>query len=81
MPFPKNFLTVAKTILKRLFRIYAHIYHQHFREVVNLGEEAHLKHVLQTLRLLRAGVQPDRKARAAAARGAYREAHLQRQIR
>jgi len=28
--------------LKRLFRVYAHIYHQHFREVVELSEEAHL---------------------------------------
>lgn len=42
VPFPKNFLTIAKTILKRLFRVYAHIYHQHFQEVVRLGEEAHL---------------------------------------
>ena len=42
VPFPKNFLVIAKTILKRLFRVYAHIYHQHFREVVSLGEEAHL---------------------------------------
>lgn len=42
VPFPKNFLVIAKTILKRLFRVYAHIYHQHFREVVQLGEEAHL---------------------------------------
>lgn len=42
MPFPKNFLAMAKTILKRLFRVYAHIYHQHFPEVVQLGEEAHL---------------------------------------
>lgn len=42
MPFPKNFLASAKTILKRLFRVYAHIYHQHFSEVVQLGEEAHL---------------------------------------
>ncbi|KAH9637111.1 hypothetical protein HF086_013927 [Spodoptera exigua] len=33
---------MAKTILKRLFRVYAHIYHQHFPEVVQLGEEAHL---------------------------------------
>ena len=31
--FPKNFLAIAKTILKRLFRVYAHIYHQHFKEV------------------------------------------------
>lgn len=42
IPFPKNFLSIAKTILKRLFRVYAHIYHQHFSEVVTLGEEAHL---------------------------------------
>ena len=31
VPFPKNFMLIAKTILKRLFRVYAHIYHQHFR--------------------------------------------------
>ena len=42
VPFPRNFLSIAKTILKRLFRVYAHIYHQHFQEVVQLGEEAHL---------------------------------------
>lgn len=42
VPFPKSFLSSAKTILKRLFRVYAHIYHQHFSEVVQLGEEAHL---------------------------------------
>ena len=29
-------------MLKRLFRVYAHIYHQHFGQVVELGEEAHL---------------------------------------
>lgn len=42
VPFPKNFMSIAKTILKRLFRIYAHIYHHHFAKVVNLGEEKHL---------------------------------------
>lgn len=42
MPFPRNFQAIAKTILKRLFRVYAHIYHQHFTQVVQLGEEAHL---------------------------------------
>jgi hypothetical protein len=42
VPFPKNFNSIEKTILKRLFRVYAHIYHQHFAEVVQLGEEAHL---------------------------------------
>jgi len=42
VPFPKNFLTVVKTILKRLFRVYAHIYHSHFNRVGDLGEEPHL---------------------------------------
>lgn len=35
-------MSVAKTILKRLFRVYAHIYHQHFDSVIQLQEEAHL---------------------------------------
>lgn len=42
VPFPKNFLSVDKTILKRLFRVYAHMYHSHFNRVVDLGEEPHL---------------------------------------
>merc|ERR1712166_1123296 len=42
-PFPKNFgSTVVKTIFKRLFRVYAHIYHSHFEKIVGLGAEAHL---------------------------------------
>eukprot|EP00731_Ephydatia_muelleri_P025871 Em0017g954a len=40
--FPKNFLTIAKTILKRLFRVYAHVYHAHFDDIIELQEEAHL---------------------------------------
>jgi len=42
VPFPKNFQEIAKTILKRLFRVYAHIYLAHFSEVICLQEEAHL---------------------------------------
>ncbi|CAD5116896.1 DgyrCDS5739 [Dimorphilus gyrociliatus] len=42
VPFPKNFLVIAKTVLKRLFRVYAHIYHEHFNQVIELKEEAHL---------------------------------------
>jgi len=41
-PFPKNFLLIVKTILKRLFRVYAHVYHTHFDSVVRLSEEAHI---------------------------------------
>ncbi|KAJ0266457.1 MOB kinase activator-like 2A [Hirschfeldia incana] len=40
--FPPNFKDLVKVILKRLFRVYAHIYHCHFQKVVNLKEEAHL---------------------------------------
>jgi len=41
-PFPKNFQAIVKTIFKRLFRVYAHIYHSHFQKIVGLGAEAHL---------------------------------------
>eukprot|EP01027_Heterolobosea_sp_BB2_P010227 GEZU01015030.1.p1 GENE.GEZU01015030.1~~GEZU01015030.1.p1 ORF type:complete len:224 (+),score=60.41 GEZU01015030.1:218-889(+) len=41
-PFPKNFKSTVSTIFKRLFRVYAHIYYQHFRKIQALGEEAHL---------------------------------------
>ena len=63
VPFPKNFVSIAKTMLKRLFRVYAHIYHQHFSQVVSLGEEARLntsfKHFIyfvQEFRLIDKGV-------------------------
>ncbi len=42
MPFPRNFVSVIKNIFKRLFRVYAHIYYNHFHKIVSLGEEAHL---------------------------------------
>jgi hypothetical protein len=41
-PFPPNFKEVVKTLFKRLFRVYAHIYHSHFQKIVSLNEEAHL---------------------------------------
>ncbi|KAJ3446049.1 mob kinase activator 1b [Anaeramoeba flamelloides] len=41
-PFPKNFANIVKNIFKRLFRVYAHMYHDHFSQIVTLGEEAHL---------------------------------------
>jgi len=41
-PFPKNFQSIVKVIFKRLFRVYAHIYHSHFQKIVGLGAEAHL---------------------------------------
>ncbi|XP_019097385.1 PREDICTED: putative MOB kinase activator-like 2B [Camelina sativa] len=41
-PFPSNFVDVVKCISKKLFRVYAHIYHSHFGTIVKLKEEAHL---------------------------------------
>ncbi|EDQ88676.1 uncharacterized protein MONBRDRAFT_35182 [Monosiga brevicollis MX1] len=41
-PFPKDFLVLVKAILKRLYRVYAHMYHSHFNKIVALGEEPHL---------------------------------------
>lgn len=40
--FPRSFNSTVKQILRRLFRIYAHIYCAHFAVVVAMGQEAHL---------------------------------------
>lgn len=42
VPFPSTFQATVRAVFKRLFRVYAHVYYSHFREVVALGEEAHL---------------------------------------
>lgn len=36
-PFPPQFQPLVRTVMKRLFRIYAHIYCHHFSEVIELG--------------------------------------------
>ncbi|CAL5229014.1 g12258 [Coccomyxa viridis] len=41
-PFPPCFQEVICAIFKRLFRVYAHIYHSHFKHICALKEEAHL---------------------------------------
>lgn len=42
-PFPKNFVSsVVPQILKRLFRVYAHIYCHHFDQISELGLQPHL---------------------------------------
>lgn len=41
-PFPPDFHARVKNILKRLFRVYAHIYHSHFKKIIALGAELHL---------------------------------------
>jgi MOB kinase activator 1 len=42
-PFPNDFFVIVRTIFKRLFRVYAHIYHSHYRTILyDLNAEAHL---------------------------------------
>jgi MOB kinase activator 1 len=40
--FPRTFPAVVRTIWRRLFRVYAHVYCEHFSVVVALGLESHL---------------------------------------
>jgi len=40
--FPNDFLDHVRNIFRRLFRVYAHIYHCHFERVVSLSFESHL---------------------------------------
>ena len=42
VPFPANFKDVVGNVFRRLFRVYAHIYHSHSERVVELTFEAHL---------------------------------------
>ncbi len=41
-PFPAQFEPLVKTIMKRLFRVYAHIYCHHFDQITELGLQPHL---------------------------------------
>ncbi|VDN57893.1 unnamed protein product [Dracunculus medinensis] len=42
VPFPPNFMQIAQTIMKRLFRIYGHIYYQHIETIEHLNAIEHL---------------------------------------
>eukprot|EP00386_Alphamonas_edax_P011073 GDKI01035300.1.p2 GENE.GDKI01035300.1~~GDKI01035300.1.p2 ORF type:complete len:230 (+),score=75.45 GDKI01035300.1:76-765(+) len=42
VPFPPNYLEVVSNILRRIFRVYAHIYHNHFQQIQAAGAEPHL---------------------------------------
>ncbi|KAH9494987.1 MOB kinase activator 3B [Bulinus truncatus] len=41
-PFPRNYLSIAKKILKRLFRVFVHVYIHHFDKLLAIGAEAHV---------------------------------------
>ncbi|KAK9473742.1 Mob1/phocein [Dipodascopsis tothii] len=40
--FPKQFRQIVRMIFKRLYRVYAHIYCQHFEVITELGMQPHL---------------------------------------
>jgi len=40
--FPKDFMPIVKTIFKRFFRVYGHIYHSHYKTILDGGADAHL---------------------------------------
>jgi len=42
VPFPRNFSSVCKKILTRLFRVFVHVYIHHFDRLVAIGAEAHV---------------------------------------
>jgi len=41
-PFPADFMDHVRSIYRRLYRVFAHIYHCHFERVQSLSFEAHL---------------------------------------
>lgn len=43
-PFPSDFQHYVRKIHKRLFRVYAHMYHSHFRDIESLDLSSHLNH-------------------------------------
>lgn len=48
--FPPTFMTTTKTILRRLFRVYAHIYHAHFDQICALGIEGESRQSMMIIR-------------------------------
>ena len=44
VPFPRTFKDTVRTIVRRLFRVYAHIYSNHFDQICALGIEGESPH-------------------------------------
>lgn len=42
VPFPKNYLSVVKKIMSRLYRVFVHVYIHHFDRLVEISAEAHV---------------------------------------
>ncbi|RZF44241.1 hypothetical protein LSTR_LSTR003881 [Laodelphax striatellus] len=42
VPFPRTFIPLCRKILKRLFRVFVHVYIHHFDRIVAIGAEPHV---------------------------------------
>lgn len=40
--YPEDYMTVMQIIFKKLFRVYAHVYHHHLNEFIKQNAEIHL---------------------------------------
>ena len=40
--FPEDFIPTVSNIFKKLFRVYAHVYHHHLNSFIQVGAETHL---------------------------------------
>eukprot|EP00180_Rhodochaete_pulchella_P000222 Plantae.Rhodophyta-Rhodochaete_pulchella.ctg1157.p2 GENE.Plantae.Rhodophyta-Rhodochaete_pulchella.ctg1157~~Plantae.Rhodophyta-Rhodochaete_pulchella.ctg1157.p2 ORF type:complete len:103 (-),score=13.64 Plantae.Rhodophyta-Rhodochaete_pulchella.ctg1157:822-1130(-) len=40
--FPENYYTVVNAIMRKLFRIYGHVFHAHLDEVIKVGSQQEL---------------------------------------
>jgi MOB kinase activator 1 len=40
-PFPPNFAQTIKHVYRQLLRVFAHIYHAHYKEILHLRSEPH----------------------------------------
>jgi len=46
-PYPPTFRQGCKTIFKRFFRVYAHVYYHHYKQMSERGAAAHLNHLFK----------------------------------
>lgn len=46
VPFPRTFHATVKSIMRRLFRVYAHLYNHHFPQLCALSIEGECNSVL-----------------------------------
>lgn len=49
VPFPKNFRETVRNIVRRLFRVYAHLYNHHFAQLCALSLEGEIAQSIEDI--------------------------------